>query len=109
MLCTGVPQGCVHSALGCVLCSTLHTPICTSTYNTKTIINYADDRTVIGLIQNNDGSSYKDEVQKRTAWCLDNTLVLNSSKTKELLIDFKRETEELSHPYSKGDNGGASQ
>ncbi|KAK3514930.1 hypothetical protein QTP86_005256, partial [Hemibagrus guttatus] len=46
---------------------------------------------VIGLISDNDETSYRVEVQHLVAWCADNNLLLNTSKTKELIIDFRRE------------------
>ncbi|KAK3508885.1 hypothetical protein QTP70_012514 [Hemibagrus guttatus] len=39
---------------------------------------------VIGLREN-------DEVQHLVAWCADNNLLLNTSKTKKLIVDFRRE------------------
>jgi len=32
---------------------------------------------------------YRDEVAQLTQWCKDNSLVLNVSKTKELIVDFR--------------------
>lgn len=65
-------------------------------------MKFADDTTVVGLIHNNDESAYRDEIQKLTAWCSDN-LILNSSKTKELVIDFRRKREEHAPIYIKGE------
>ncbi|KAF7664535.1 hypothetical protein LDENG_00172280, partial [Lucifuga dentata] len=36
-----------------------------------------------------DESAYRDEVRRLTAWCSENNLALNTSKTKELIIDFR--------------------
>ncbi|KAK3541748.1 hypothetical protein QTP86_002145, partial [Hemibagrus guttatus] len=60
-------------------------------YGSNSIIKFADDTTVIGLISDNDETSYRAEVQHLVAWCADNNLLLNTSKTKELIIDFRRE------------------
>lgn len=73
---------------------TLYTHDCTPIHDSNIIIKFADDTTVAGLIHNNDESAYRDEVQKLTAWCSVNNLALNSSKTKELVIDFRRKREE---------------
>src|SRR4029434_10037392 len=57
-------QGCVLSPLLYSLC----THDCTPTHPTNTIIKFADDTSVIGLIRD-DESTYRDEVQKLTVWC----------------------------------------
>ncbi|KAI4904811.1 hypothetical protein NFI96_000065 [Prochilodus magdalenae] len=51
---------------------------------------FADDTTVVGLISGGGETIYRDEVQGLTEWCSLNTLTLNSSKTKELIIDFRQ-------------------
>ncbi|KAI3374329.1 hypothetical protein L3Q82_005958 [Scortum barcoo] len=58
------------------------------------------DITVIGLISDNDESHYRAEVEHLATWCADNNLLLNTSKTKELIVDFrkvKRETHDPIH------------
>ncbi len=52
--------------------------------------NLADDTVVLGLISNNDETAYLDEVERLTSWCQDNCLSLNVSKTKELIVDFRK-------------------
>ncbi len=45
---------------------------------------------VLGLINNDDEAAYLDEVERLTSWCQDNCLSLNVSKTKELIVNFRK-------------------
>ncbi|KAI5085655.1 gastrula zinc finger protein XlCGF28.1-like, partial [Silurus meridionalis] len=56
------------------------------------IIKFADDTTMIGLITNNDETAYREEIQHLAKWCNDNNLRRNTSKTKELIVDSRKET-----------------
>ena len=86
-LSTGAPQGCVLSPW----LFSLYTNLLTSHYNSVNIYKYADDTTIIGLITNNNESDYRAQINQTITWCTDNNLLLNSSKTKELIIDFRRQ------------------
>lgn len=44
--------------------------------------------TIIGLITSNDESHYREEVENVVQWSKENNLLLNTSKTCELVIDF---------------------
>jgi len=35
-------------------------------------------------------AAYREEVQHLVAWCADNNLALNTKKTKELIVDFRK-------------------
>ncbi|KAK3572604.1 hypothetical protein QTP86_000853 [Hemibagrus guttatus] len=85
---TGIPQGCVLSPF----LYSLFTQDCRPLYGSNSIINFADDTTVIGLI------SDRVEVQHLVAWCADSNLLLNTSKTKELILDFRREKGRTHYP-----------
>ncbi len=52
---------------------------------------------VLGLTSNNDETAYLDEVERLTSWCQDNCLSLNVSKTKELIVDFRKRQQ---RPYT---------
>ncbi len=82
----GALQGCVLSPL----LYSLYTHDCVSSHRSTSIIKFADNTMVLGLISNNDETAYLDEVERLTSWCQDNCLSLNVSKTKELIVDFRK-------------------
>ena len=63
-------------------------PCSPSTAWPNTVIKFADNTTVVGLI--NDETAYREEVRKLSVWCQDNNLSLNVSKTKELIVDYRK-------------------
>ena len=83
---TGSPQGC--------LCSpkmySLFTHDCVATFSENHVFKFADDTTVTGLITDNNEDKYRQEINSIVHWCDENNLILNVSKTKELIIDFKK-------------------
>ena len=83
---TGAPQGCVLSPL----LYSLFTHNCVAKHDTNTIIKFAYNTTVVGLITNNDETAYREDVRDLTVWCQDNNLSLNVSKTKELIVDYRK-------------------
>ncbi len=89
----GAPQGCVLSPL----LYSLYTHDCVSSHSSTSIVKFADDTVVLGLISNNDETAYLGEVERLTSWCQDNCLSLNMSKTKELIVDFRKRQQ---RPYT---------
>ena len=87
---TGAPQGCGLSAL----LYSLLTHDYMARHDSNTIIKFADDTTVVGLITDNDETVYREEVRDLAMWCQDNNLSINVIKTMEMIVDYrKRRTE----------------
>ncbi|KAK3508354.1 hypothetical protein QTP70_022935, partial [Hemibagrus guttatus] len=59
------------------------------------LLKFADDTTVIGLIQDGEESAYRQEIEQLAAWCSLNNLELNTLKTVEMIVDFRRNTPAL--------------
>jgi hypothetical protein len=84
----GSPQHCVL----CPLLYSLFNHDCVAAHDSDTIITFADDTTVVGLITD-DETDYREEVRHLALWCQDN-LSLNVSKTKELIVDYRKQRAE---------------
>ncbi|KAK1806271.1 hypothetical protein P4O66_000154 [Electrophorus voltai] len=93
-LSTGAPQGCVLSPL----LYSLYTYDCTATSSSNIIVKFADDTVVVGLISDNDERGYLEEIKHLENWCQENNLLLNISKTKELIVDCSKKQERHYQP-----------
>ena len=89
---TGAPQGCVLSPY----LFSLYTNDCLSSHSSIKLVKFADDTTVLGLIKDADETEYRDTVSQLAAWCTRNNLELNTNKTVEMVMDFRRHPP--SHP-----------
>ena len=83
---TGTPQGCPISPK----LYSIFTYDCKATFSNNLIIKFADDTTVSGFVNNNDESNYRNQIDSIISWCSNNNLKLNVSKTKEMIVDFRR-------------------
>lgn len=82
----GTPQGCVLSPLQ----YSLYTHDYVVAKATHTIVKFADETAVVGLISFGDGMAYREELIALTQWCQDTRLSLNVSTTKDVIVYYRR-------------------
>ena len=85
-LSTGAPQGL------CAQSTAVHTPDPQewALQDSNHIIKFVDDATMVGLIDKNNVSSYREEVEQLITFSEVNNLSLKIEKTKEMVGDFRR-------------------
>ncbi|KAK3531933.1 hypothetical protein QTP86_001271 [Hemibagrus guttatus] len=54
------------------------------------LLKFADDTTLIGFISDGDESAYRGEMDRLVSWCSMNNLELNSLKTVEMIVNFRK-------------------
>ena len=62
----------------------------TARHDSNTIIKFADNTIVVGLITHNDETAYREEVRDLAVWCQDNNVI----KTKEMFVDYRKKRTE---------------
>ena len=83
---TGAPQGTVLSPI----LFTLYTSDFKHNSDTCHIQKYSDDTAIVACIREGDEGEYRALVADFVEWCQQNQLQLNVSKTKEMVLDFRR-------------------
>lgn len=88
---TGAPQGTVLSPV----LFTLYTS--DFQYNSELchMQKYSDDTVIVGCIKDGREEEYRSLVEDFTRWSRSNHLQLNTSKTKEMVVDFRRKKSHL--------------
>ena len=99
---TGAPQGCVLSP---ALFTTYTSDSRSDDPETNVQIKFADDTSLSGLISVDKGEeAYRAQVDKLVSWCDSNHLDLNIKKTEEMIIDFRKEPNNIQPLTIKGED-----
>jgi hypothetical protein len=66
-------------------------------HDSNTIIKFADDITVLGLITDSNETAYREGVRELSVRCQDNNLFLRVSKTKTHIMDYRKRRAKQAH------------
>ena len=95
---TGAPQGTVLAPF----LFTVYTSDIRSSNENCSIVKFADDTALIGLIKKDNSEDYIRQVETFVKYCDENFLQLNVSKTKEMVIDYRTLASEPESVIIKG-------
>lgn len=59
-------------------------------HHTNIIVKFADNTTIVDLISGGHQTAYRELVQRLVMQCSMNSLLLNTSKTKEMVMDWRK-------------------
>eukprot|EP00061_Rhincodon_typus_P018435 g47604.t1 len=71
----------------------MYTYDCVAKFCMSAIHKITDDTTIVGQMSNNDESKSRKEIEGLVMWYNENNLPLNVTKTKELIIIFRKKVE----------------
>ena len=76
----------------CPFAASIHlfTNDCVSHHFSVKCVQFAEDTTLEGLVANSDKSEYRHDVNMLVSWCDNNNLQLNASKTREIIVDYRK-------------------
>ena len=83
---TGAPQGTVLAPF----LFTLYTSDARSKFENCSLVKFADDTALLGLIKKEDDTAYVEQIHDFVNYCSNNFLELNVKKTKEMVIDYRK-------------------
>ena len=58
-------------------------------------IKFEDDSSLTGLVVDSDETKYSEAVREIAVWCHEHFLDLNITKSEEMIVDFRKEKEQV--------------